>query len=111
LKWRRPFKQDLVDLVDREALRLLLKATLRGRQRPPKDEAVAVVDDGELMQQDNSNLVMDKLRRDLDRANNQLHNQTRIIDRLQDNMDIRDRDIELLKREVQKKCEGQPSLK
>ena len=59
---------------------------------------------------DSSRIVIEQLRKDLNKARSHLENQTRTIDRLQSKLDLRDRDIVDLKRAIQSGCESKLCL-
>ena len=60
----------------------------------------------DVMLSDYDNSLLDKLKEDLEKTKHQLENKTRTLDRLLDTLDRRDKKIEDLKKEAERRCES-----
>ena len=112
---------------DKEALRLILNDQPAGAAVTQNTAAASTATNsnthfdvptnqnviGEAMQRDNDNRnsLIRKLSDDLERAKRNIENQTRTIDRLLQNLDLKEKKIVDLKSEAERKCESNCLLK
>ena len=59
-----------------------------------------------LRDNDNSRMLLEKLSKELESTKARLENKTKTVDRLLDQLDLRNRDIQQLKTEAQRRCES-----
>ena len=92
--------------LDKEALRFLLKNNYQGDFSKKITPAEPATDEMMLRDNDNTRVLIERLDRDLEKTKHRLENKTKTVDRLLDQLDLKNKAIQDLKVDAERRCES-----